>query len=237
MLYLIGLGVSDEKDISLKAVDTMEKCTKVYCEMFTSIWHGDLHKLEKMVGRKITLISREDVESTLLVRESKTGTIGLLCPGDPLTATTHIELMIEAKKQNVPVEIVHSSSIYTAVAETGLQIYKFSRSTTLPKMTEKFKPESPIAIIKDNKKQGLHTLLLLDIGMTAMEGLKTLQLFKMDKEMVIACCHLGSTSRLIRYGTVAQLAEDTELNMAPAVIIIPGKLHFKEEEALTLFAK
>jgi diphthine synthase len=234
MLYLVGLGIGDEKDLSLRSIEVLKKCDRIYCELFTNNWAGDLKKLEKTIGKKITLLKREEVESDLLIKEAKNRRVALLVPGDPLAATTHMELMIEAKKQNMPVEIVHSSSVYTAVAECGLQLYKFGRTTTLPKMQEKFHPSSPIEIIKDNKKSGLHTLILLDIGMSAKEGLGILA-EKFSQENVVACCNLGSKNKTIKYGKVSDLVKDKELDKSPAVLIVPGKLHFKEEEALQLW--
>ena len=60
MLYLIGLGLNDEEDLSLKAINTMKKCNEIYCELYTGIWHGDLKKLEKIVEKKIKILERKD---------------------------------------------------------------------------------------------------------------------------------------------------------------------------------
>lgn len=37
MLYLIGLGLSDETDITVKGLETVKKCARVYLEAYTSI--------------------------------------------------------------------------------------------------------------------------------------------------------------------------------------------------------
>lgn len=37
MLYLIGLGLSDETDITVKGLETVKKCSRVYLEAYTSI--------------------------------------------------------------------------------------------------------------------------------------------------------------------------------------------------------
>ncbi len=232
MLYLVGLGLN-EKDLSLGAIEAIKKCDRLYYETFTSIWSGDIRNIEKIAGKKISLLRREDVESDFLIKEAKNNSISLLVPGDPLIATTHFELILKAKKHKIAVGIVHSSSIYTAIAETGLQLYKFGRTTTLPKPQEKFNPKSPIEIIKENKKSGLHTLVLLDIGMTAKEGLETLPK-EFENEKIVAACNLGN-NETIRYGTVSSLANEEEMNKTPAVLIVPGSLHFKEEEALKLW--
>jgi hypothetical protein len=37
MLYLIGLGLGDEKDITLRGLEAVKKCEKVYMEAYTSL--------------------------------------------------------------------------------------------------------------------------------------------------------------------------------------------------------
>lgn len=240
MFYLIGLGL-DEGDVSLKAVEALKKCAAVYAELYTSKWQGDLTKLGSMTGKKIETLPREKVESDFLVSEAKNKSVALLISGDPLTATTHIQLLMDAKNNGVKAEIIHAPSIYTAIAETGLQLYKFGRATTLVAPEKNFFPESPYDIINDNRKAGLHSLVLLDIPMTARKGAEVLLgLEKMKKkgavkERIVACCRLGTGNKIIKYGTVDGLAKDKELDVIPAVLLVPGKLNFKEEEALELW--
>jgi diphthine synthase len=124
MLYLVGLGIWDEGDISLKGIETCRKSDKVYAELYTSAWGGDLSRLEKLIRKKIKVIKRADLEekSARLVRQAKGKDIAILVPGDPLSATTHSGIMDDAMKSRVSVEVVHSSSVFTAVAETGLSL-------------------------------------------------------------------------------------------------------------------
>lgn len=37
MLYIIGLGLGDEKDITLKGLEAVKKCSQVYMEAYTSL--------------------------------------------------------------------------------------------------------------------------------------------------------------------------------------------------------
>lgn len=241
MLYLIGLGLSDENDLSLRALAALKKCMNVYCEFYTNKWLGDMKKLEDMTGKKITVLKRTDVESDRLIDESKHSDVALLVPGDPLAATTHIQFLIDAKSKSANVQIIHSSSIYTAIAETGLQLYKFGRTTTLAFIEKSFKPSSPYEFILENRKAGLHTLILLDIKdtsyMTIKDGVEVLleSGFLDGETKIVACCQLGSGKQRIRYGSMKDLAGDTSLTGTPAVIILPGRLHFKEEEALKMY--
>ncbi|HLD38956.1 MAG TPA: diphthine synthase [archaeon] len=240
MLYLIGLGLWDENDLSLRALAAMKNCQEVYCEFYTNKWLGDMDKLEEIIGKKVKLLKRVDVESELLSDEAKTKDIALLIPGDPLVATTHIQLMIDAQSKNVETKVIHSSSIYTAVAETGLQLYKFGRTTTLAFIEKSFKPSSPYEVIIENRKAGLHTLVLLDIKegnryMTISDGIDVLVQLGMQDMKIVACCQLGGLEQKIKYGSMKNLAKDIDLEGTPAVIIIPGHLHFKEEEAVRIY--
>ncbi|MBI2578720.1 MAG: diphthine synthase [Candidatus Aenigmarchaeota archaeon] len=240
MLYLIGIGLWDEKDISLKGVDAAKNCDAVYLEQYTGIWHGGAAALEKTIGKKISVLEREKVESNFLINEAKNKDVALLIPGDPLAATTHFELFYQCKKQWIECIVIHASSIYTAIAITGLQLYKFGRTTTLAKPHKNYIPESPYDVITENKRVGLHTLVLLDTaqgGMTIKEGVELLQSMEEKRkeglldDKIIAAARLGSENPIIRYGH----ADDLLMEEKPAVIIIPGTLNFKEEEALGLW--
>ena len=81
--------------------------------------------------------------------------------GDPLIATTHINYIIDAQKIGVKTRVVHNVSIFNAVTETGLMIYNFGKTASIPFDNENIK--TPIKIIKNNLKMGLHTLILLDL--------------------------------------------------------------------------
>ncbi len=238
MLYLIGIGLA-EGDVSLKALGALKRCDAAYCEFYTSHWMGDVDKLGKLAGKKIEMLRRERVESEFLINEAKKKSVALLVPGDPLTATTHMQLLLDAKKALVDTEVIHSSSIYTAIAETGLQLYKFGRATTLAMPQKNFFPESPYGVIAENKKMGLHTLVLLDIPMDAGKGAEVLiELEKRKGEgiavgRVIACSKLGDKDRTIKYCDISDLL-NARMD-SPAVIVVPGKLNFKEEEALELW--
>jgi hypothetical protein len=39
MLYLIGLGLADEKDITVKGLEVVKRANRVYLEAYTSILH------------------------------------------------------------------------------------------------------------------------------------------------------------------------------------------------------
>lgn len=238
MLYLIGLGLS-EKDISLKAIDAIKECDRVFVEFYTN--RGSKEEIEKLTGKEIEILEREKVESDFLINEAKKSKIALLVSGDCLTATTHIELFSDAKKNEIDVEVIHGTTIFTAVSETGLQLYKFGRVTTLMKEGD-YLPESPYDVIIKNRKNGLHSLVLLNVEMDIPEGLDILKELEekkkenLFKEKIVLCSELGRNSA-IDYNKLDELDIDSFKGKIPACIIIPGELNFKEEEVLDLWTK
>ena len=243
MLYLIGLGLNDEEDLTLKALNILKQCDKIYAEFYTNVWQGSMENLEKLIGKPLNIIEREKVESMLLINEAKDKTISLLIPGDPLSATTHYELIALAKQNNVNYHIIHAPSIHTAIAETGLDLYKFGRITTMPLFQKTYQPSSPYQIIESNQKIGYHTLMLLDIKMTITQALEQLLILEdiqkkniiSNSAKAIACAKLGSNDKKIIYNTIEELIKQN-IKDIPAVIIIPGRLNDKEKEYLEMNA-
>jgi diphthine synthase len=236
MLYIIGLGLNDERDITLKGVDAMRKCDEIYAEFYTNVWHGSIETLEELSGKSIIVLDREKAESGFIVERAKECLVALLVPGDPFSATTHYETFAECKRLNIRAEAVHPSSIFTAVAESGIDIYKFGRATTLVHPQKGYNPESLYCIIKENKDRGLHTLVLLDIGMTASEavGLMLKYAALTEDEMIVACFSLGSKAQKIIYDTAANIIQRNIADV-PCCILVLGRLNFKEEEFLKLW--
>lgn len=252
-LTFIGLGLYDEKDISLKGIEEIKNCDKVYAEFYTAILAGaDIKKIEKTIGKKIEVLSREETEKgDKILKDAKDKDVVFLTCGDPMTATTHIDLRLRAIKKEIKTRVIHGSSISTAVPGLlGLQNYKFGRTTTLAYPEKDYFPTSPYDIIKDNKKMGLHTLVLLDIQadknrfMTANEGMKLLlkmeenlkgNIFKKDS-IVCVVARAGSSKPITIAGAVEDLM-DKDFGPPLHTLVIPGKLHFMEIEALQLLAQ
>jgi diphthine synthase len=251
MLSLIGLGLWNEKDISLKGLARARKADLIYFEFYTSHWHGNLKKLEDAIGKKINVLNREDLEerSDKILEEAKEKNVVILVPGDPLVATTHITLISNAIKNDVEVEVIHNASIYSAIAETGLHIYKFGASATipLPEKTSEVLPLSTYETLKGNVGIGLHTLLFLDVAsdgkyMTPNQAIKTMlkleefmkQKIFTDNTKIIVFGRAGSDEPLILCGKAKDLLYK-KFGGPPFVIIVPGKLHFTEKEFLEFY--
>src|SRR3989344_9429779 len=162
-LYFIGLGLGNEKDITVNGLEAVKKCYVVYLENYTSVLNCSKETLEKFYGKKIILARRNLVEAdeNEILENAKAKNVAFLVVGDPLVATTHIDLFLRAKKEGIKCNVIHNSSIISAVGVTGLQVYKFGKTTSIPLKNEDV--EAPYDVLKDNLNLELHTLFLLDL--------------------------------------------------------------------------
>lgn len=269
-LYLIGIGLYDEKDISLRGLEAVKSCDFIYLEHYTSILGIDKEKLETLYGKEVILASRDFVEKEAdekLINAAKEKDIALLVVGDVFGATTHTDLMIRAKSENVKVEVIFNASIMNTMGIVGLELYKFGKTTSIVFPDNNWLPHTPYDVIKQNKEMGLHTLCLLDIKvaepsredllkqakgetvkpaparyMTVKEGLEVLERIELERKeglisdniLVVGFARLGHPDYKIISGNLKDLKEK-DFGKPLHSIIIPGKMHHIEEEALTLW--
>lgn len=247
-LYFIGLGLNNEKDISIDGLEAVKKCDVVYLENYTSILNCTKGDLEKLYGKKIITARRSLVEAddNEIIENAKSKNVAFLVAGDPLVATTHIDLFLRAKKEGIKCHVIHNASIISAIGVTGLQVYKFGKTTSIPLENENI--ESPYDVLKDNLSLGLHTLFLLDLDpdeekflsvndavryLLKVELKRNEKIFS-EKILCIGCARIGSENQVIKAGTAKELLKH-DFGKPVHCLIIPGKLHFMEEEALEIF--
>ncbi|RYP60522.1 hypothetical protein DL770_009966 [Monosporascus sp. CRB-9-2] len=165
MLYLVGLGLSDETDITVKGLEIVKKASRVYLEAYTSILLVDQSVLESYYGRSIVVADREMVESNSdeILRDAQTEDVAFLVVGDPFGATTHTDLVLRARELSIPVRTVPNASILSGIGATGLQLYNFGQTVSMVFFLENWRPSSFYDRVKENRDVGLHTLVLLDI--------------------------------------------------------------------------
>lgn len=228
MLYLIGLGLN-VKGMSLEGLEICKKANEIYLEGYTVDFPYSIEELENVIGKKIKKLGREDVESENLVKEARKKEIILLVYGNPLVATTHISLLQMCIEKKIKYKVIHAGSIFDAVAETGLSLYKFGKVMSMPKWTKNYKPDSFLTGILENIEIGAHSLLLIDIGLEFNEALKQLEQTKKFNEIVV-CSMMGTEKQKIFYGNTNNLKKE-KIN-PPFCFIIPGKMHFLEQEFL-----
>ncbi|OYT32379.1 diphthine synthase [Candidatus Woesearchaeota archaeon] len=248
MLYLVGLGIGGCKAITLQGLGAVKQCDKVYLEVYTSFFDS-VSELENLVGKKIFVVGRDFVESgDVILSEAKDNNVAFLVVGDPLCATTHWDLLRRAKENNIPVEVVHNASIVSSVGSTGLQVYKFGKITSIPFSDSEVIVETPYNVLKENLSIGAHTLFLLDLRpdenrfmsvhdavehLLKIEKLKKENLFNEDT-FCIGCARIGFSDEFIKAGKARELL-NVDFGRPVHCLIVPGKLHFMEEEALRLF--
>ncbi len=257
-LFLVGLGLCDENDASARAIELLRTCRTVFAENYTNLMReGTLRRLEEKIGRKIILLGREEVEGEKKIIEAcALGPAALLVPGDPMTATTHNSLMMEARKKGIAVHILHAASIFSAApGAAGLQVYKMGKTATITYWRENYEPVSFIDPIAENMARGAHTLCLLDIDpkLGPMKPSLALELIEKAQEKkakearqpakpvlapstpLFVLWHVGWPDEKIWAGKKEDYPYGPEKKedepAGPAVILIPGKMHFSEEES------
>ncbi len=255
MLYLVGMGLCDEKDLSVRAVETLKRCDKVYIELYTNpVSHDLVERLERLIGRDVEVLERNDIEDDekMLSRfkEAVDREIALVVPGDPLIATTHTSLIRSAVDRGIRYRVIHGSSVISAaIGESGLHVYKFGPPVTIPRWYDNYTPLSPYDKVYENRSRGLHTILLIDIvhenGNRAnlpirdvlsilyrMEEVRGKGLFTPSSSVVVLS-RLGCKDQRIVYAPLNWFEDRTV--PSPFVMIVPGDLHFTEKEWLDMF--
>ena len=133
--YLIGTGMN-KNSIPADALEILKSCDKIYLENYTVNFPYPISELVDEYGVKIEELARSTVEDESILKEAKSSKIALLVYGDSLSATTHTQLILECKKQNIKYQIFHNASIITTIAETGLSLYKFGKTASMPNWKE-----------------------------------------------------------------------------------------------------
>ncbi len=251
-LVFVGLGLNDEKGISLNGLDEAKTASNVFIELYTSLLPDfSMQNLEALIGKKIHLLDRrnlEDENGKILMEAAENGKAVLLIPGDPFIATTHVTLRIEAQKRKIRTRIVHGASIISAIIGlSGLHNYKFGKTVTIP-FQENFS-ETPYKVIAQNKKLGLHTLCLLDLKsdegrfLTVKEALLMLLNIEKDrkegivteKTLAFGLARAGGKQPALKADFIRDLL-NFDFGAPPMTLIFPGELHFVEADALIALA-
>jgi diphthine synthase len=248
VLAFIGLGL--EQSPSLRAIEVMKKCERIFYEKYTSpvMNLGLTSELSEFMNQgKIETVSREFVEDGRKILEyAKNEDASLVCSGDPMIATTHQELRVRAIKLGIETKIVHGSSILSAISgELGLSSYSFGKIVTVTRTAMQY---TTYNTIYQNLLRGLHTTLLLewdeasgfflspkDAISSLLEAEKDLKYGIISNETIL----LGLSGLGSRLGppkivacTVSEVGNQ-DFETPPTTLVVPGKLHFTETEALS----
>jgi len=233
-LYLIGLGL-DKKSVSLEALEAIQNCTTVYLEGYTVTFPYETKTLEETLTKKVTVLQRDEVEEEMILEEAKKTDVALLVYGDPLSATTHVHLLGSCKEQGIECFVYHNASVFTAVGESGLSLYKFGKTGSIPDWIEHtHKPMSFMDYVIQNQSIGAHTLLLSDIGLDFKRALGQLDLAakesRFDLQKLVILSNTGTKQQWMFYGDVEDL--QSKRIEEPFCIIVPGELSHTEKDFL-----
>ena len=252
-LIFIGLGLHDDTGISLHGLQEVKAADNVFIELYTNpMPNFSIERFECISGKKLVTVSRKELEEENgknILQAAETGKTILLVPGDPLIATTHVTLRIEAKKRRIETRIIHGASIISAaISLSGLHNYKFGKTVTIP-FPDENPSETPYTVITQNKHLGLHTLCLLDTKteqkryLTIHDGLNALLNVEARRKqgtvtadtLVVGVSRAGSDNPTVKAGPIKDVLNHG-FGEPPHTLIFPGKLHFTEAEALITLA-
>ena len=251
MLWFIGLGISGFKSIPSEALDVLSKADIVYLEQFTSpIGKSDLTKIKNATKGEFKLAKRWLVEDgSEILKNAKKKKVALLAYGDPYIATTHIELRARAIEEKIKTYSIHASSSLTSmIGECGLHFYKIGRIATI--MSEMKSLTTPYYVIYKNVIEGNHTVLLLEYNQDkdffldpkdALKGLLETEKGQIrnvisSSTYAIVASRIGFKDQKIIAGKISSLKK-IDFGKPPHTIIIPGRLHFTESDAMKLFGQ
>lgn len=167
-LMLIGMGPGKISSMTIEAKQAAIAADYRRYEAYTALWPDEeLASLESEIG-KIEMVMRPEVENpTALLELSKSSLVALLVVGDPLQATTHVDLQLQAMEAGVNCLVFHGISITTLVTgAVGLSNYKFGRQTTITYPYSGWIATSPLEVVAMNRFYNQHTLALLDLDPT-----------------------------------------------------------------------
>jgi len=254
MLTFVGLGLYDERSVTVAGRDAIRDADRVFAEFYTSRLVGaDLESLEQYHDTAIEVRDRAGIErdpEPILVA-AETEDVAFLTAGDTMVSTTHADLRLRAEERDIETRIIHGTTAQTAAGSlTGLQNYRFGKATTLP-----FEgahggdgvPDSVVATIEDNRSRDRHTLVYLDIKvddphwsdsddtyMTADHAAELLAT-EFPETLAVVVARAGSPSPTVVADSVASLAA-MDFGKPLHLLVVPAELHPIEEATLAAVA-
>jgi diphthine synthase len=245
--FLIGLGIKKE-NVNEEILNKIRESEIVFFEKYTSFFKDEEWLVNKIkeLNKNIIIGDRETIEQKINNYLKKFNKISILVIGDPLTATTHTTLIIEAKKEGFEIEIINNVSIFNLITRTGLSIYKFGKTISLPFLIrdKRINLETPVKVIKENLSTNAHTLLLMDLDpinkdyLRMEEALEYLLNKRINKNLII-CSRLGWKDEkifLIKELNQEKIEKVKNLNLKPplCIVVYDQNLNEGEKEFLEL---
>ena len=248
MLWFIGLGVSGISELSGNTISIIKNAEIVYLESFTSpISEDEKIQLKNISTGKFKVAKRWLVEDgNEILDNAKEKETVLISYGDPYIATTHLELKTRAIQDNIETKTIHSSSIISSlIGEAGLHYYKVGKVLTI--MDDPKSIITPYNTIFDNLLNRIHSVILLEYNEDKSFFLEPQNALSMlldceekqkrkiisSETFAIIASRIGKNDQRIISGNIGNLIKN-KFGEPPHSIIIPGKLHFTESDAVKM---
>jgi diphthine synthase len=258
MLTFVGLGLYDERSVTVEGREALRDADRVFAEFYTSRLAGTtVERLEAYHGADIEVRDRAGVEEDpgAILSAAESGDVAFVTAGDTMISTTHVDLRLRADERGIETRLVHGVSAASAAAGlTGLQNYRFGKAVTLPfphAHGASGVPASVTESIEANRERGLHTLVYLDIKVDSRErrgeddpafmtadvaaGLLTDAGEDCGDGLGVAVARAGSPDPVVAADRLSVLA-DRSFGDPLHLLVLPADLHHVEAEALRRLA-
>lgn len=247
MLTFVGLGLYDERSVTVEGQDALRAADHVFAEFYTSKLLGaTVEDIESAHDTDIEVRDRAGVEQDPeeILRTAEEGEAVFATAGDTMISTTHVDLRLRAEERGIDTKVVHAPTAESAASGlTGLQNYRFGKATTLPfdyAHGADGVPASVTNAIDENRERGLHTLVYLDIKVRNDEYMHASHAADLLSEeygdvLAVVVARAGSPDPLVAADTLAELAE-RDFGEPLHLLVIPGDLHHIEADALSTLA-
>jgi diphthine synthase len=247
MLTFVGLGLYDERSVTVRGKEAIQTADSVFAEFYTSYLAGaTIETIEETHGVDVDVRDRAGVEQNPepILAAADRGDAVFLTGGDPMISTTHVDLRLRANDRDIETSVVHGTTAQTAASSlTGLQNYRFGKATTLPFERSHGGdgvPDSVLATIAENTQRDLQTLVYLDIDreneayMNADHAAGLLTDAGLDRIGVVVG-QAGSDDPTVVADHLDALP-DHEFGPPLHMLVLPGDCHPLERDALVSLA-
>ncbi|RLM59395.1 diphthine synthase [Halobellus sp. Atlit-31R] len=243
MLTFIGLGLYDERSITVEGREALADADRAVAEFYTSHLVGaTVDDLAAYHDIDIEVRDRAGVEQHPddVLDAAEDEHVAFLTAGDTMISTTHVDLRLRAIERGIDTRVIHGVTAQTAASGlTGLQNYRFGKAVTLPfpyAHGADGVPQSVVDSIEANRERGLHTVVYLDIKadrdeyMTADVAAELLAAGWQDTLGVVVA-RAGSPEPTVVADRLSALAAQ-DFGDPLHLLVIPGDLHHVEADAL-----
>lgn len=251
MLYIVGLGLRGLNSLTIEGDMVLRSCSEIFLEGYTSVSpEGTIHDISRHLGAPVHLLGRQDIEgSDMLIRKASEHNVALIVTGDPLSATTHNQIRIDAMRLGVQVEVLENASVTSVIpGRVGLLPYRMGPTVSLPFFSDKFHPRSVLSKIQSNLAMNLHTLVLLDLkdSRTMYPHEAAMELLELESRHgtgtlgpeteIIVAAKVSQSGESLMHGPLQNFAMQN-LDLSPSALVIPAKLSEKEWEFVSAFCR